>query len=132
MNRQDDPAFDGDIVFLRRIPPHHDRVQWFDGTPFPSSQNFRDPRDELSVFIETETTPATALAGHVGYGIVEITARQIRDAFAEFEREVVICRDDLNPANGHVLICGRATQGVSRRLRECAQWLAGFWPERDL
>lgn len=130
MNRQDDPALVGDIILLRRIPAIGGRVQWDGDIPVPSSQNFRDAADELSVYIASETTPELALQGHEGFGLVSITVQQVRDAFAEFHRPVAICRDDENPANGHVLICGKASPGISRRLKDVAQWVPGKWPAR--
>jgi hypothetical protein len=72
MIRQDDPTLVGEIKVLRRIPPKADRVTWDEsGTPIPSSQNFRDNRDdELSMFIASETTPEQVLQGLDGYGLV--------------------------------------------------------------
>jgi hypothetical protein len=130
MHRQDDPALAGDVIFLRRIPPGGGRVQWIDGVPVPSSQNFRDQNDEMSVYLASETTFDIALKGHEGFGLVSLSAQQVRDAFAEFNRPVSICRDAENPENGHVLICGKASPGVSRRLKECAQWAPGKWPAK--
>jgi hypothetical protein len=130
MNRQDDPTLVGHVVLLRRIPPTGGRVEWIDGKPFPSSRNFQDQNNELSVYIASETTPETALSGHDGFGLVSFTAQQIRDAFAEFNRPVIICRDEDDPANGHVLVCGEATRGICRRIKFHANWVSGFIPDR--
>jgi hypothetical protein len=133
MNRQDDPALSGDIVFLfRRIPPWGGRVEWgTDGVPSPASQNFHDKHNELSVNIASETTPETILHGCEGFGLVQFTAAQVRDAFAQCSQPVSICRDDEEPANGHVLICGNATPGIRKRLKKTCSWVDGKWPARN-
>src|SRR5262245_24836912 len=128
MDRQDDPSVCGDIVLLRRIPPKGDRVQWDEnGNPTPASQNFKDKDDELSVFIARETTVDAVLAGYDGFGVVQFTAQEVRDLFG---KQVVICRDTEDPTPGHVLICGKITNGMAKRLKEKAKWVQGRWPTR--
>jgi hypothetical protein len=130
-NRQDDPALSGDLVLLRRIPPWSERVQWGpDGKPTASSQNFRDKDDELSTYIAVETTADTALLGHDGFGLIHITAGQIRGVFAKSGRPVIVCRDTEEPDNGHVLVCGKVTHGMSNQMGKLAQWVEGKWPAR--
>lgn len=132
MNRHDDPALVGDIKVYRRIPPTGDRVQWDDnGNPSPSSQNFKDRNEELSVFIAGETTVERVLQGHDGFGLVEFTLKQVRDAYAECNLALKICRDETDDAGpGHVLICGRPTGSVRNKLKACAVWVAGKWPTK--
>src|SRR5947209_1061798 len=101
MERQDDPSISGDIVLLRRIPPGADRVTWDEqGNPRPSSFNFKDAEDELSVNIASDTTHAEVLAGHDGFGLVQFTAQQVRVACGT---AIKICRCLEEPENGHVL-----------------------------
>lgn len=129
--RRDDPSLSGGLVFLlRRIPPWGGRVEWVDDRPTPASQNFHDQHNELSVHIASETTPDAILQGHDGFGLVQFTAQQVRDAFSQCNQPVLICRDDEDTANGHVLICGNATPGVRKRLKKCSSWVEGKWPIR--
>ena len=129
MDRHDDPTINGDMVLLRRIPPKGDRVQWDEssGQPTPASQNFRDRDDELSVFIAEETTADAVLAGHDGFGLVQFTAGKVREVLGP---GFIICRDTSDPAPGHVIICGKITNGMSKRFRDFASWVPGHWPVR--
>ncbi len=128
MARQDDPSLSGELVLYRRIPPKGDRVVWDEsGNPTPSSQNFRDKENQLSVYIAREADVDHILAGHNGYGLVQFTAQKVRDILGP---GFVICRDDLEPGNGHVLICGNFTNGLARKLKGIATWVEGRLPER--
>lgn len=129
MPRQDDLTLSGEILFLRRIPPWGERVTWDEhGRPTPSSQNFKDKVDELSVFIEAETTFEAVLHGHPGFGLVRISARHVRQVCGT---AIVICRDHLQSGpDGHVLICGKTTGGMRNKLKSLATWVEGRWPDR--
>jgi hypothetical protein len=131
MARQDDPSICGEILLFRRIPPSGGHVQWeANGEPTPASQNFRDKANELSVHMAPETTPDAVLAGHDDFGLVQFTAQDVREVFKESNAEIIICRDDEDPANGHVLICGKITNGMARRLRGKVRWVERRWPKR--
>ena len=135
MPRQDDPDLDGDIKVLRRISPKADRVQWDDnGMPIPSSQNFRDNRtDELSMFIANETTPEKVLEGLQGYGLIELTLRDIREVYKKHKRDLTICRDESDDAGpGHILVCGKPSPRMKDELRDRAKWVEGRWPDKIL
>ena len=128
MDRQDDPTLGGDLLLLRRIPPWADQVTWGeDGTPTPSSMNFKDKADELSVNIAQETTVEAVLSGHDGFGLSQFTARHVREACGS---KVILCRCTEEPEEGHVLICGKVSGGAAKRLQKCAKWVAGRWPAR--
>jgi hypothetical protein len=130
MIRHDDTSIAGDLALYRRIPPGANRVTWDEhGNPVPSSFNFKDAEDELSLHIAQETTPDVILAGNPGFGLVYLTARQIRD---ECGHAILICRDDQDPADGHVLVCGKISDGMAKRLSKLAtkQWVQGYWPNR--
>ena len=134
MTRQDDPSLAGDIKVIRRIPPKADRVTWDENdTPRASSQNFRDNRnDELSMFIARETTPEDVLQGLDGYGLVELTLKEIRDIYAKHGRDLVICRDESDNAGpGHILVCGKPSPRMKDELRECAKWVPGKLPAKN-
>ena len=128
MDREDDPKISGDLVFYRRIPPWGNRVTWDADGPNFSSMNFKDKDDELSVHLAAETTPDEVLAGHAGFGLVQLTAAVVRDACGE---AVKLCRCPDDPAMGHVLICGKITGGMAKKLQRAATWVAGRWPSRE-
>jgi hypothetical protein len=128
MDRHDDLTINGDMLLFRRIPPKGDRVQWDEGgLPTPASQNFKDRDDELSVFIAAETTADAVLAGHDGFGLVQFTAGKVREVLGS---AIFLCRDVSDPAPGHVIICGKITNGMAKRFKEIASWVPGRWPTR--
>jgi hypothetical protein len=130
MPREDDPAITGDVVLYRRIPHSAERVTWGeDGQPTPNPSNFRDRNDELSMNMAHETTPEAVLAGpkHDGFGLIQITVKEIRRICGP---AIKICRDDEEPANGHVLICGNITRGTAKLLCGSAKWVDRLWPRR--
>lgn len=119
MPRLDDPAISGDMVLLRRIPPWAERVQWdASGRPIPSSQNFKDQHEELSVDIQDETTLDQILQGHELYGVIRFTAGQARQVCGQ---AAILCRDP--PPPSHVLLCGKLTGGMRNALKGLAQWV---------
>lgn len=127
---QDDPSISGDRVLYRRIPPWGGRVKWAeDGTPTPSSQNFKDPNDELSVFLEDKTTIEAILEGEVNAacGVIRFRAQRVRDLLGA---SFIISLDE--PPPGHVVICGRVTGGLATRLKRDLnwEWVPGRWPTR--
>jgi hypothetical protein len=133
MIRIDDPLIAGGMLLYRRIPPEEGSVTWEDGKPDFSSYNFADKIDELSFNIAAETTQETLLIGHEGYGLIQITAESIRSACTNQETKtcsIVICRDDENPANGHVLVCGPINPKMRKRIKRAASWVDGRWPTR--
>lgn len=125
MPRLDDPNISGEMILYRRIPPWGGRVDWeSDGHP-PSSQNFRDADEEMSVFIADEVTEGEALEGNEGFGLVSFKAGKVRELFGP---AIIMCRDE--PPPGHVLICGNITNGMARKLRNAAQWVPNRLPTR--
>jgi hypothetical protein len=130
MPREDDPSLTDDLVVYRRIPPYGGRVEWSEsGEPSFTSQNFSDPRDEWSAHLANESTPEVVLESHDGFGLVQLTLGDIRAAFAN--RPLVICRDDEDPANGHILVCGKASPAVRTKLKAVATWVPGKLPNRS-
>jgi hypothetical protein len=123
MAREHDSPIPGDAALYRRIPWDGGRVDWSDPeNPIPSKSNFQDSEDELSLYIAAETTPERALAGHEGFGLISITFNQIQAICQEDGQPVVtIRRDETDPADGHVLVCGRVTKGMAKRLQH-TQW----------
>jgi len=129
MEREDDPKIAGDVVLFRRIPPWPDRVTWDDsGQPNFSSFNFKDKDNELSLHLASETTPDEILRGHEGFGLVQITAQQVREACGT---GVKLCRCAEDPAMGHVLVCGKISSGSAKKLQRATKWVEGRWPARN-
>ena len=129
MEREDDPTIAGDVVLFRRIPPWPDRVTWDDnGQPSFSSFNFKDKEHELSLHLALETTPDEVLRGHEGFGLVQITAQQVREACGT---GVKLCRCSEDPAMGHVLVCGKISSGSAKKLQRATKWVEGRWPARN-
>src|SRR5437660_380800 len=123
MPRQDDPNLTGDLLVYRRIPPDADHAEWETDHPSFTKGNFKDKNDELSVHLASETTQEAVLHGWNGFGLVQMTVQQIRQAYAEGGiPAIVICRDDEDPANGHVLVCARPTGSIKKKLRDAARW----------
>jgi hypothetical protein len=127
MDRQDDPEIAGDIVFYRRIPPWAGRVEWKEGAVNFTSANFKDAEQELSIHRASETTPEQVLAGHETFGLIQITAKQIRDACPGIK----ICRSVEEPENGHTLVCGKVTAGMAAKLKKAATWVENRLPTPD-
>jgi hypothetical protein len=126
MPRENDPSLTDDLRVLRRIPRDADRITWDDrGQPLPSSSNFKDSRQELSLYLESECRLEEVMQGHIGFGVVRLTIRDIRETCGD---GIVICRDEVDPANGHILVCGRITGGMAKRLQRAATWHQTYWP----
>lgn len=128
MQREDDPTISGDVVLYRRIPPWPDNVTWDEsGQPSFSSLNFKDKDLELSANMAIEATPDEVLSGHDGFGLIQITAKQVREICGN---GILICRCPEDPANGHVLVCGKISSGTATKLKRAATWVEGKWPSR--
>ena len=133
MARQDNLEFSGDMILYRRVPNFGGHATWDEsGKPTPSNQNFRDQDDELSMYIAAETTPEKALKGNLGFGLIWITAGYIRSICIDPKGTSVIqiCRDERDPDDGHILICGRITGGMRKSLSKKSQWVDGYLPTR--
>ena len=133
--RADDPSITGDMLLYRRIPPYDGSVGWADETPTFSSKNFADKIHELSFNIAAETTPERVLAGNEGFGIIQVTVEEIRAACTNQltgKCDIVICRDDENSADGHVLVCGEIRPNMRKRIQKACRWVDGQWPSREL
>src|SRR2546421_8293115 len=91
MERQDDPTLSGSLRLWRRIPPWADRVKVdpHSGELRPSSMNFRDRNNELSVYLATEARVDEVVRGHEGFGLVEFTVDEARQLLPG----IIVCRD---------------------------------------
>ncbi len=118
--RQDDPSLSGNVTFWRRIPPASDRLKRSarTGKLVPSSYNFRDRNDELSVFVAGEATVEEVLASHHGFGLVQLSAADVRTIVPA----AIICRDPA-PHPAHALICGKISVPQAKLLAEACTWV---------
>jgi hypothetical protein len=129
MDRQNDPKISDDVILFRRIPPWPDNVHWDEqGRPTPSTLNFKDATQELSVNIASETTAEEVLTGHLHFGLVQIGVFQVREACGP---GIIICRCLEEPAMGHALICGKISGGAAKKLQRAVKWVEGRWPTRN-
>lgn len=132
MPRVDNPIFDGSLVLYRRVPSEGGKTKWLNGQPILSKSNFQDSEDELSLRIASETTPENTLLGHDGFGIACIDAGSFRQICQKDGiSTILICRDEVDPADGHVLVCGPITDAMAKKLVKLANWLDGYWPRFD-
>jgi hypothetical protein len=121
---ENDPKIDGDVILWRRIPPLTEalkRDEQGDEGP-PSSGNFRDRIDQLSVSLKELTTEEAVLKGHPGFGIVAIRAGDVREILGS---DAVICPDpnDEKPDPAHKIICFKVTRSQSRKLAGKCKWV---------
>lgn len=121
MPHVDNPEFDGPLVLYRRIPWEGGKTKWLNGQPILSKSNFQDAVEELSLRISNGTTPESILSGHDGYGIACITAASFRQTCQKNGvATILICRDENDSAEGHVLVCGPITDGMAKKLVKLA------------
>ena len=120
----DDPGCADEVRLLRRIPKWHVCYDKNSGCIRPSSAAFEDDQDgsPMSVYrqdvIDGEgDEPARVLVGHEGYGLVSITAGQVR------AKDQTVCSDPLPDESAHVLVCGSKTRSIRRWLAKRAEWV---------
>jgi len=120
--RQDDPSISGNVRLWRRIPNRPKNYKFDEklNRYRPTSINFRDQRDELSVNLADESKIAKILEGHSGFLIVEFTAGLAREIL---DPKVVICRDPEPDNPGHALICVKVSGGQSEKLAKKCRWV---------
>jgi len=87
------------------------------------------------MYIASETTYEAVLTDKgqllVGFGLVQMTIKEIRDIYAKYSRDIAICRDESDDAGpGHILVCGKPSPKMRDALRECARWVPGRLPTK--
>ncbi len=119
----DDPSIDDAVRLLRRVPPG---PTWVAGERL-SSGTFKARSHDVgaSVVLEDELLRSgrpleAVLSGHPGFGLVAVSAGQVRALGAGVRR--VPLPDE--PA--HAELVG-VTGGISKRLAGLAEWIR--WPE---
>ena len=121
---EDDACIANDEILLRRVAENS--VHWDEELrrQRPSTSAFRQdgPDGLVSVYLSSETTPATVASGGPEKHLVSIAAGFLR------EQELGIIRDTTSGGSGHCVITGRKTRGKLYRIVCEAQWVEGYAP----
>ncbi len=121
---QDDPTILDEHILWRRIRPgwwHYDDNL---GRYRPNSDSFKDSNDgsPMSVFLSEVALAAgqdaqSCLIGHGGYGLVFMTARDVRAA------GMGISRAPKPGEEAHAFVFGKKTKGKSTMMARASDWL---------
>lgn len=108
----------------RRIPCSQTEYDPQLGRKRPSTAAFDDWKNELgdtdpiSAFIALKCqTPATALDGHEGFGLIMVTEELVTNC------NLQIVEKEVPGPPGHVLLVGRKTYSVRKKLAREAAWV---------
>jgi len=108
-----------DAELWRRIHPQH--YPQGDGRTWPYSAAFEDSPNgtSMSVFIASECGDYNlVLAGHLGFGLVALSALQVRECGLEVVRKPM----EGQPP-GHAEVVGKKTKSISRKLAKACRWV---------
>lgn len=130
--RKDDPNINDKDILLRRIPdtPQCVYEDEEDGMIKPSSANFLDRENALSVNLQSLTTIETVLKGHDDFGLVCFQAAIPRKENHIVDSDPIA--DEENPENNdpsHCVICPqiglgeKAKKRAARNIARAVQWL---------
>ena len=119
----DDPQIADGVRLLRRIPPWHFVRDDNAGCVRPSSAAFVDDQDgdPMSVYrqdvIEDEGgVPGRVLANHPGFGLVSLSAGQVRS------RDQTVHADPVPEESSHGIVCGPKSKSTRKWFAHQAQW----------
>ena len=105
-----------DEILWRRVNPT--LVKRDESGVQPMSGVFLDSQDAMSLIRAAETDPQAALAAYPGWGMVELTAGQLR-SIASLE----VIADPLENDKSHALAKGKVSKREAKRLRAAATWV---------
>ena len=111
-------------IVMRRVRDYEIITDSNDGPPRPSSNAFIQdgPDGDVSVYLESETTPAHITREHPGTYVVEVEISAIRAQGLDVERDPVLG----DP--GHCNITGRKSRGKARAIARSSRWVEGYGP----
>jgi len=116
----DDPTIDDDEVLIRGISP-----QYFRPGDRISAGAFRT--QEMSVFIERETSVAAVAGTLPGWGMRRLTTKAFRKAGG-----IIVRAPEGGQGHCHVLpkdnLTGRLTPSNAEDLTEVGEWVTGYSP----
>ena len=115
---KNDESISDDTRLLRRIPP--DKIKRSVNPPLPDSDNLAISPDGTGTSVdiwENDEDPAKCLEGHEGFGLVYLTAKQLRD------KGLGIIHDPLPQKPNHALIQGPRSRGTKRWLAKNSVWV---------
>lgn len=119
-NYLDDETIPSSAVLWRRIPPWHYKPDHNLNDYRPSTASFEDDTNgsPMSAYIAEECgEPSNALEGHDGFGLVAIVAERVR------QLGLKIVRNDTPGPRGHVLVVGKKTDSVKKKIKKASEWV---------
>ena len=121
---EDDASIGNDEILLRRVAENS--VHWDEDLHRhrPSTSTFRQdgPDGLVSVYLSSETTPASVASGGPEKYLVSITAGFLR------AQGLGVIRDTTSGGPGHCVITGRKTRGKLYLIVCEAKWVKGYAP----
>jgi hypothetical protein len=120
---QDDRDIPDETILWRRVAPGQVVVD-DDGRVRPTSVVFQDHENgtPMSVAIAAETTLERVLAGHPGFGVVALTAGEVR------AQGQGVSRAPLDDEPAHAEVFGIKPKKVSRHLARISRWVVHLSP----
>ena len=123
MERDDDASIGGDEIVLRRVANYvwDENVQ----RHRPSTQSFKQggPEGLVSVYLGSETTPATVADGGPEKYLASVKVDVLRGL------GLGLVRDPSSGGPGHCVITGRKTKERLNRIVQAARWVEVYSPE---
>ena len=118
----DDASIDGEETVLRRVAGYvfDENLQ----RHRPSTQSFKQdgPDGLVSVYLGSETTPATVASGGPEKYLASVKVGVLRG------QGLGLVRDPSSGGPGHCVITGRKTRGRLNRIVKEAEWVEGYAP----
>ena len=114
---------DDGLIVLRRARKNQTVME--DGGIRPSSQVFKQgkPDDDVSVYLESETSPERITQNYPDVYVVEVEIGAIRSL------DLDVIRDPVEGDPGHCNIVGHKSKGKTRALARMARWTKGHGPD---
>lgn len=111
-------------IVMRRVRDYEIIADSNDGPPRPSSNAFIQdgPDGDVSVYLESETTPAHITREYPGTYVAEVEIGVIRAQGLDVERAPI------SGDPGHCNITGRKSRGKARAIARNSRWAEGYGP----
>ncbi len=125
-----DKSIPSDAVLWRLISPEFQKPDELGGIRVTTQAFQNRPESLATSFVladavhESGRVAGDLVADKPGYGVVAISVGDIRDMKLE------VIRDPQPDEPGHVLVPGKKTRSIKRRLKEAARWVVQPTPRR--